>query len=214
MFIILVGPFTFDARLTLDGLMTLIAGVIAFVAVWWQIKSSREQVEKQLQSDLKAREEEQRRQRLAVARALLFEIDEFYARYLREPWKKLESFDPVSDKPLGVLSVGSNPFPVYYGNTARLGEFHEETSSDVVRFYVQAEAYVSMIRDYKSSLDSELAREKSISAGSEPRILLAFMKNAIPELTNLTYLVCQKLCVVAMVAFESLTIAGAAEKPR
>src|SRR5260370_16815941 len=74
--------FTFDPKLTLDGIMTLAAGVIAFVAVILQIRSSRKQIELQLEAEKKARTLESERQKQAVARALLFEIVNFY-RYSR-----------------------------------------------------------------------------------------------------------------------------------
>ena len=71
--------------LTPDGAMTLVAAAIAFIAVIWQIRSSSKQVQEQIRAQRDAERKERERQRKAVATAILFEIDGFYAGYLRQP---------------------------------------------------------------------------------------------------------------------------------
>src|SRR5271157_2399405 len=99
--------------ITPDGSMTLIAGVIAFIAVIIQIISSSKQVQDQVKAQRDAERGEQVRQRKGVAIGLLFEIDGFYRSYLRDPRKVFDRIDVSKDNLPGVRSVGENPFPVY-----------------------------------------------------------------------------------------------------
>src|SRR5712691_4873704 len=73
--------FHFEPKLTLDGLMTLVAGIIAFIAVVLQIRSSRREMVRQLNVEKEARALEEKRQNEAIAKALLFEIANFYGFY-------------------------------------------------------------------------------------------------------------------------------------
>lgn len=112
----------FEPKLTLDGLMTLIAGLVAFLAVMIQICSSSKQLRDQMKSQHKAEQEEQKRHMKAVATALLFEIDGFYATYLRQSRDRLEKMDLEKDGLPQMASFGPNLFPVYHGNARKIGE--------------------------------------------------------------------------------------------
>lgn len=155
---------------------------------------------------------EQKRQRLAVTRAILFEIDTFYRYHFRDPTKFLEGVDPRECELPVVKSLHARPFPVYQGNTARLGELDEEAAESIIRFYEGAQSHVTTIRDYKAARERYLRGESADISETEARTLLSQMKNSLPELTKLTYVVCSQLCRLTQVPFESQRIAVAGEK--
>jgi hypothetical protein len=198
---------------TPDGVMTLIAGVLAFAAVQWQIWDQR-----------RAAHREQDRQKRAVATALLFEIDGFYRSYLRDPRKFWAHIDPKKDALPGVRSVGENPFPVYGGNASKIGELENYNVQGIVHFYGEANSYLSMLRDYRNALEaiSYLATSLSITQRSsegppwlvregEARAHLSRLKQAVPELIKFAWLVCYYLCRDTGTEFKFPTIGVAAE---
>ncbi|MFQ5662810.1 MAG: hypothetical protein ACE5HL_03150 [Terriglobia bacterium] len=202
---------TIEPTLTLDGVATLTAGVIAFVAIMLQIRSSRRAVEKQLNADRQARVEEQERQKLAVAKAVLFEIDAFYRYHLRDPRVFLANTDVLKADLPGVKSVAPHPFPVYYGNTGFVGRLDDEGVQAIVEFLAAAQSHLATARDYKSSMERFLRGDNPATAEVEARTYLSQMKNALPEMIKLAYIVCFKLCKLTGVPFEHPKIAVAGE---
>jgi sensor domain CHASE-containing protein len=81
----------FEAKLTLDGLMTLVAGVIAFIAVIIQIHSSSKQLQDQMDAQRDAEQDELERKKRAVATAIDFEIDSIYRTFVRSVKALFES---------------------------------------------------------------------------------------------------------------------------
>ena len=219
----------FEAKLTLDGLMTLVAGVIAFSAVIIQIRSSSKQLRDQIKAQRDAERDERERQTKAVATAILFEIDGFYAGYLRQPRDFLAGKDIEKDELPLFTSIGTNPFPVYQGNTGKIGELPVERVQAVVGCFREADRMVSYFNDYESSFERERQLwsniGKSISVAEDKadrraygdqlrraRTQLARIKDALPEVIKLTYLVCHTLCQFTGVPFEYPRIVVAAEK--
>jgi hypothetical protein len=196
--------FTFEPRLTLDGLMTLAAGVIAFIAVILQVRSSRRDLERQLREDKEAhaRAEEVRKQ--AVARSLLFEVVSFYTYYYRYLSPILDGLDTESCLPPSVSAPSSDFFAVYRGNTDYLGGFDHALVEKIVRFYGRAEWLFTSIREYTWSLDRELERQKNVAAGSAPRKLLQQIQKLMYETDTAAVEAMKKLCEVAGVSFDSL----------
>jgi len=148
----------------------------------------------------------------AVTRAILFEIDTFYRYHFRDPRRFLQGVDPRDCELPVVKSLQPDPFPVYQGNTARLGELDEEAAESVIRFYEGARSYVLTLRGYAAARERYLRGENAEVSETEARTLLSQTKDTLPELTKLTYLVCSQLCRLTGVAFESPRIAVAAEK--
>jgi hypothetical protein len=129
----------FETKLTLHGLMTLIAGIIAFAAVIMQVRSSSKQVRDQIKAQRDAEHDEQKRQKLAVAKALLTEIDHFVLFHVR----------PLINKEPGrefVKFLDDTPFTVFQANAYRLGEMESETARTVVHFYGLASEHVASLR--------------------------------------------------------------------
>jgi hypothetical protein len=199
---------------TPDGIMTLIAGVLAFAAVQWQMWDQRRTLR-----------QEQERQNRAVATAILFEIDSFYAVYLRQPRDFLAGKDIEKDELPRFTLIGPNPFPVYRGNTGKIGELLVECVHALVGFFQQADSILSNLSDYSSTLERQrrmrfeastrrtldntldLKMEESLA-----RKQLGRIKGVLPEAIKAAYLVCHVLCQFADVPFEYPTVTVAAEK--
>jgi hypothetical protein len=198
--------FTFDPRLTLDGLMTLLAGGIAFIAVLLQIRSSRQAVERQIYEEkgTRAREEEGRRQ--AVAKALLFEIANFYGYYRVYVRPHLDQKDPEACVPPSLIAPGSDFFAVYRGNAGHLGAFEQVLVEKVVKFYGLAELLLTNIREYTWSLAREFELRGSAQPGSAPRRLLKQIQNVMYATDSAGIEAMQKLCEATGTTIESLKL--------
>ena len=198
--------FTFDSKLTLDGLMTLLAGIIAFVAIVFQIRSSRREVERQLHAEKDARALEEKRQKEAVARALLCEISSFYAYYRTRVRPVLDRVDVDNCMPPTLSAPGAGFFAVYQGNAGTLGAFEHALVEKVVRFYGLAELLLTSIREYMWNLDRELERVKSMQPGSAPRKLLKQIQEVMYPADTAAIEALQKLCEIAGISFDSLKL--------
>ena len=219
----------FEAKLTLDGLMTLIAGVIAFVAVIIQIRSSSKQVQEQIRAQRDAEREEREREKRVVASAILFEIDGLYRWFLRDVRNFLRDVDPDKED-LSLLEAKpapANQAVVFAANAGRIGELDEPIVENVVRFYMSVQAVLYGIDRFDE------ARRRYLAASSEgpehddrqwleksagymqledfARQWLGNVKKGLPPLIVIAYNVCQQLCTVLSISFEAPRIAVADE---
>lgn len=186
--------------------MTLFAGVIAFVAVIIQIRSSSRSVTAELEADRSTRLEEERKERQAVARALLFEILNFYRIYqeqVRRPFEPAGS-NAVHFPTLG--SPGPGAFAVYRANAGKLGRFDDKIVQSVVTFYVEAEWFVSTLDNYNRTVYRELELHHTITMGSAPAIHLSRLRERMPKLDEEALAACRNLCLIAGVAYDSLQL--------
>ena len=115
---------------------------------------------------------EVKRQRQAVARALLFETVSYYTYYYRYLRPILNRLDTEHCPPPSLSVPSSDFFAVYRGNACFLGGFGHSVVEKVVRFYRLAEWLFTSIREYAWSLDRELERQENVATGSAPRRLL------------------------------------------
>jgi hypothetical protein len=196
----------FEAKLTLDGLMTLIAGVIAFSAVIIQIRSSSKSVTTQIETERHVRLEEDRRGKQAVARALLFETLNFYRTYKEEVKKPLDTTGSHAVQFPTLGSPGPGAFAVYRANAGKLGHFDDEVVQSVVTFYVEAEWFVSTLQSFNWSVYRELELYKTITMGSTPVIHLSRLRKRMPSLDQAALAACRNLCAVAGVSYDSLQL--------
>jgi hypothetical protein len=203
------GP-TFEGVAALVGaLATLTAGVLAFLIVRKQIKSSSGDLQKQLDADKRARQEEQERQKKAVATAILFEIDDFYRYHLRGAHGRLEESASKGEL-LEVVRIPPSMFAVYRGNTPRLGELPDEVAEVVVHFYSKAEQFFALREDYRAE------RERHAEPADHPdnrkeRTLFGHLRDSLLGLTRAAYIACERLCSFTGVDFKAPRIAIAAE---
>jgi hypothetical protein len=198
--------------LSLDGAATLTAGIIAFIAVWLQIKASRSQVESQLKAEKDQREASQRAEILAVEKAILFEIDDFYREYLRDLRDALEEISPEASALPFIKDVRAISFPVFLGNSGKIGLLSDEHAEAIIHFYGVAQSHLRALCEYKEYREKLLIGVPVYGAENLARINLKQVKESLPELIKFTYLVCQKICVLTQVPFEWPRVAVAAEK--
>ena len=145
----------FEAKLTLDGLMTLVAGVIAFIAVIIQIRSSSKQVQDQIDVQRDSEREEEKRQKRAVASALSAEIDDFYRFFLKGLWEKREKIcGPIAllmKPPAELTPVPSVTFVVYRSTVHQLGLLGATTVKSVVGLYNFATSLLDHYEIYRKA---------------------------------------------------------------
>jgi len=194
----------FDPKLTLDGLMTLVAGIIAFVAILLQIRSSHREVESQLRADKEARTTEDEARKQAVAKALLFEIVSFYRYYWNHLRPILDRLDTHSCLPPSISAPSSDFFVVYRGNAGQLGAFDHILVEKAVRFYGLGEWLLSSVRAYMWSLDRELERQRFVATESAPRIMLKQIQDLMYETDSAAVEAMKKLCETTGISFDSL----------
>lgn len=198
--------FTFEPKLTLDGIMTLSAGVIAFVAVVLQIRSARKDVNLQLDAERKTRTLESERQMQAVARALQFEIVNFYKYYRAHLLPLLDNVDIESCQPPSFSAPDSDFFAIYKGSVSHIGSFEEVLVGKVVRSYGLSASLLSSIREYTFSLQRELDRQHYVAPASAPRKLLKQIRNLMYETDAAAVEAMQALCKVTALPFDNLEI--------
>jgi hypothetical protein len=194
---------TIDWKLTADAVATLIAGLAAFVAVILQIRSSSKSVTEQMEAEKNSRMEAESREKQAVARALLFEIVNFYRIYQEQVRKPLAPGGSVFPT-LGSPGVGV--FAVYRANAGKLGHFDDRIVESVVTFYVEAEWFVSALEDFNESVYQELRLYKTINMGSAPLVYLSRLKERMPILEQGAHAACRNLCPISGVSYDSLQL--------
>lgn len=170
-------------ELTWDGLLTFVGGLLALLAIFYQVRHSDKGLQKQLDAEAQSRRQGERARCRAVATALLFELDNFYRAYIRG------LADAIGPKPGDVSGihyvdspflpplrkVPSDPFPVYKANAGAVGELPLEVTETVVRAYSAAQWVLDRRADY------QLAREQSLQYGNEGSHF-SFARQSLEEL--------------------------------
>jgi len=188
------------SELPLEGVIALFAGVIAFVAVMIQLEEERN-----------SRVAELERQKRALVKVVLFEINNFYCYHVRDVQEFLKHVDVENCKFLGIKTLSPDPFPVYRGNAGMVGVMDDDMLGNVIGFYSTAEVYLNLLRDYKIESERYFQNTRDEVAEDKARTYLRQMKSTGPEITKLIYVLSEKLSKVAGVEFRSPTIAVAAE---
>ena len=202
----------FEAKLTFDGLMTLIAGLIAFAAVIFQIRSSSKQVQDQIKAQRDAEEAGRERQRQSVAAALLSEMDCFYASQLQTRYELFEHWKKMEDDPQLVEvfhSIAGKPFAVYESLADKLGGFEAATARGIVLAYGLMANLADLLRIYEGKTGYAPSGD---AAGKEiQRQSRESMRNTIRRTTELVLkhlvLTCRVLCRLSGTDFSTLFIA-------
>lgn len=191
-----------------ESLIIAAAALAILVIVLLVLDAQRRAAERRHRLDLEAAARERSRQKTALARALVFELDSFFRHYLAEVHAALsgagEGNYPV------VKHAPAEPFPVFAGNAGRLGEFDEETLEAVIYGYAAAAAFLATLRDYREAMERVLRREATETAVPEAWLHLARLREELPGVLRETADLVRKLCEIAGVPFGSLRIAQAA----
>lgn len=156
-----------DWKISGDGLLTFFGGLLAFLAILYQVRQADAGIREQIETEKKERETDAQDRCRAVATALLFELDNFYIAYIRGHANEISS---SLDALRGLHSNGrqlrpfrktpSDPFPVYKANASSVGILPANLVTWVVRAYSAAQWVVDRRSDY------QIAREQSIAAGN------------------------------------------------
>jgi len=157
--------------------MTLIAGIIAFAAVQWQLWDQR-----------RTSRREQDRQRRAIATALVFEIDAFYRHHLGQVRDLLALFERSHQLP-GTVPPSAHGFVVYHANASRLGDLPRELAGKIVRFYGMAEHYNVLREDYRAHLEREARQDQGVA-----QTQFRQLKNLISKLELCAYELSKEFC--------------------
>jgi hypothetical protein len=164
----------------------------------------------QMNAQRNAEQEEAERHKRAIAKALLFEVDDFYSNHLRAVYDHYRNFDGKIEKLPGVVGVDIRMFAVYNGNTPLMGVLSDEVVKSVVAFYDTARLHLLIVRDYKDLLREYLYGTHSPEAGQEALQLFFYVRASVPRLTRLSYETCMKLARFSDVPFRKdiVTVAG------
>ena len=178
---------------------TLFAAALGFGAVMLQLRDQH-----------RSAEAGRGAQRRAIAKALLFEVDDFYSNNLKGVYDHYRDFDGKMEHLPGVTGTDFRALPVYEGSTASLGILPDEVVKSVVVFYDTARRHLSIARDYRELLREYLYGSHSPEAGQEALQLFSYVTGSIPPLTSLCYEACMRLAGFSGVPFRKdvLTVAG------
>jgi hypothetical protein len=209
--------FSFDPKLSWDGLLTFVGGLLAFFAILHQVHHADKGLRQQLESEKKAREQEELKQKRAVAVAMLFELDNFYRAYVRG----LADEIPCKPGEVGgrhyvgspflppLRRVPSDPFPIYKANGSLVGKLPPNLTALVVRAYSNAQWVLDRVVDY------QVVRKESLDHGNAGPYF-EFAKRALEEMIEVyrgaevtLSEAMQELCKFADVRFETPLIAVA-----
>jgi hypothetical protein len=195
---------------TPDGIMTLLAGIIAFAAVIIQIRSSSRQVREQITAQRDAEREDLERQKQAVARALLFEMDGFY-RYPLKPVEITLKQNDGAVNPAAIPAGADLTFPIYEGNSSVLGGLDEMIVAAVVMFYNDASMFVRTLNEY-NALVTRFFNSRDPVVEEQALARLRQIRFLLPSLIDITYVASLKLCAFTGIEFK-FPLIGVSKEP-
>ena len=196
---------------------TLVAGLVAFVAVIIQIRSSSKQLQAQIEAQRHAELEEQKRRKITLAKAILIEIDGFYLYHLggERGFRGYVDKTEGDQRTLNIFRmVEPGPFTLYESVAGNIGELDDIVAMAVVRFYEGAHAYLSLLKAYQDAQDRVLRGQ---DVAIETQAIKSFEECIASQeqfLLKLAYVSCRQLCLITGVKFERPDVWIAAERER
>ena len=137
---LLWGGTPLPASLSVNALLALLGGALAFLAVMIQIETGQ-----------KAQEDERVRQRTVLAMAIMHEVEAF-GRPLNDLHSILDGPGQTAVRP--VKALPSMPFAIYQGNAGRIGNLPQDVGSSVVEFYCLADEFLTTVKDFSAMLET------------------------------------------------------------
>ena len=199
--VIVCGRTDWSKGFTPDGIMTLIAGALAFAAVQWQMWHQR-----------RTSRQEQENHKRAVAAALLSEIDCFYASHLDRRNELFEFWERTDTDRQSIevfQTLAGKPFAVYESLAGELGGLDAVVARGIVVTYGLMGAFLEMLKRYE--------RESSGTSGRVPASLelrdqvLKEMRKPIRQLAEQAVqsvvMICRLLCFLIGTDFSTLFVA-------
>ncbi len=193
---------SFDPRLTWDGLLTFFGGVLAFFAILFQVRHADTGLQRQLDAEKQARDDQASEQDRAAARALLFELDNFYRGYVQS----LTADAALNDALPGLKTLPSAPFAIYRGNAAFVGHLGAGLAAAVVGAHGTADWLLNRMSAYKIARES-ISQLQRLNAWDEVRKTATNVEVLLHEVSRL-------LCEFSGVPFEADKIAVAGWMPK
>lgn len=157
----------------------MIAGVLAFAAVQWQMWDQRRTLR-----------QEQEKQNRAIASAILYEIGMYRRLELEQVEKTLCSWDPASGSFPSAGVWRQNSFELYKANSYKLGFLNARSVSAIVKSYAMAGIYEGFVRDYQGFLDLGVAGMSQVQVDKHCREQIEQICDLLPPLKKLASEVC------------------------
>lgn len=176
----------FDAKLTFDGLLTFVGGLLAFVAILYQVKHADRGLQRQLATEKQSRESETQERRHSYATALLFEMDNFYRVYVRQLSDSLNSW--AGNGPPRIKPVGTEWLAVYRDGAAQIGTLPIETIKPIMTWYGHAQNFISTLNVYCQSYDAGSVYLARCFAMAQT------IKGELLGMAEITFFTCGLLC--------------------
>jgi hypothetical protein len=202
---------SFDPKLTWDGLLTFLGGVLAFFAVLFQVRHADMGLQSQLNVEKRTREAEAEERQRAIATALLFELDEVYRSFVREVLGFLANHEEDPNPP-SIKPVSANPFPVFSANAGALGLLPPTLVEAVAGCYGALNGYFATLAEYSQRFGLLL---RGVSSFGLP-LLAGFISRIQGEanaIVPLAYVTSGLLCYFVRTEFASPRI-RIADDPR
>jgi hypothetical protein len=121
-------------------LSTLLAGIIGAAAAIGGVVIQRI-------FEQRDRRQEKQRELNEIARALFFEIEGFSRDYLASSKQALAMRNPSGPLPVSLKVPPARPFPIYFSNAQRIGEFSDIEVREIVTFFNLAASVASTLAE-------------------------------------------------------------------
>jgi len=183
----ITGPwFSFDPRLSWDGLLTFLGGLLAFFAILYQVRHADSGLQNQLDTERKARTREIGEQRRTVAVALLAEIRFFENYYLNAAEGALVGVDPGNCVPqsINLISPPASSFPIFHANAYKVGEYSPDVVDSLQSFYGPAERFVRLLSDWVEARTQLYVATSNVQATNVARLVLTAIRDVLPQLRS------------------------------
>jgi hypothetical protein len=176
--------FSFDPRLSLDGLLTFFGGLLAFFAILYQVRHADSGLQRQLDTERKTRTREITEQRRTVAVALLSEMKFFEKYYLSAAEASLTGVDPNNCEPhsINLVSPPANSFPLYHANAYKIGEYGKDIVDSLQSFYGPAERFVLLLSDWVRARTGLYVATSLVQSTNVAKLILKDIRDALPDL--------------------------------
>jgi hypothetical protein len=191
------GGLKWKGGLSADGLVTLLGGLLAFLAIMIQLEAERN-----------ARTHERQRQKRAVATAIALEIDSIYRGFLRDVEVLFKSAGPdvVFERDLMAKRIGHLPFTVYERCAHLLGGLPSPLVDGIVHFYGGDAVYLMNLNELYIALQRAQAASTGDRRRAEVAVLVQQVKDMSANLGKLAAEVLERLCVFAEIPKDRMAV--------
>jgi hypothetical protein len=186
-------------RFTGDGLLAFAGGALALIGVWWSNRQSIKNLQKQLEAERGARDDEAKGQNRAVATAIAFEIDSIYRGFVRDVVLLFETAgaDASFEQDLLAKRIGTFPFTVYMRCAQFLGRLPPPLAEGIVHFYGGASVYLITFTELYTALQPAQAASLGDARRAKVNALVQQVKETSVHLGKLAAEVSERLCEFA-----------------